>query len=154
MTSAFQQHLIDRTARRCHRHYISFFLHTSFEQERSVSRYHLVNRFCQLLAGHYPACRNIICRSNLHIIRIHHRSKRITTIEEHRLPLTNIAQEVIVQQNHLHRSLLFHDGTQFLQVHLQAAVSHEYAYRAVRTSKSGTDSCRKAEAHSTPGHRK
>ena len=63
--------------------------------------------------------------------------------------MTNIAQEVIVQQNHLHRSLLFHDGTQFLQVHLQAAVSHEYAYRAVRTSKSGTDSCRKAEAHST-----
>ena len=57
--------------------------------------------------------------------------------------MTNITEEVIVQQNHLDGRFLFHYRTQLLQVHLQTAVTHKDANRAVGATESSADSGRR-----------
>ena len=65
------------------------------------------------------------------------------------MPLAYITQEVIIQQDHLNGSLLFHNGSHLLNVHLQTTITHKYTYSAVGTSESCTDCCGKSEAHCT-----
>ncbi len=76
----------------------------------------------------------------------------VTAAEHQVLPLAHIAQIVVVQQNHLYRCLLLHDGAEFLDVHLETAVAEETADGAVGSSEGGTDGCRKAEAHGSENH--
>ena len=54
---------------------------------------------------------------------------------------------MVVHHNHLHWALLFHDGAEFLDTHLEATVAHEAADRTLRSSKRGSDGCRHAVAH-------
>ena len=61
--------------------------------------------------------------------------------------MAHVAQIVVVHQDHFHRSLLFHDGAQFLDVHLETAVTHETAYRTLRSAEGGTNGSRHTIAH-------
>ncbi|MCO5803178.1 hypothetical protein CS033_03373 [Phocaeicola vulgatus] len=67
--------------------------------------------------------------------------------EKHSLPLTNITQIVIVQQNNLYRRFLLHDSSQFLNIHLQTAITHKYAYSTIRATESSAYSSGKTESH-------
>ena len=69
--------------------------------------------------------------------------------EEHGLPLTDITQVIVVHQYHLYRCLLFHNGSQFLQVHLQATITHKHTNGTVRTTEGSTDGSRNTESHGT-----
>ena len=61
--------------------------------------------------------------------------------------MAHVAEIIVIQADNLYRSFLFHDRTQFLNVHLQSAVTHKYTYSAVGTAESSSDSCRKAKTH-------
>ena len=124
------------TPRRSHRQNIAFFHHASFEQERTIRCQHFSNSFLQFFTSENTLGRNIISRGHFHIIRIQHRGKRIATVEKHSLPLTYVSEIIIVQADNLHRSLLLHNRTQFLNIHLQSAISHKYAYGTFRCSES------------------
>ena len=67
--------------------------------------------------------------------------------EEELLPLAHVAEVVVVEQHNLHGRLLFHDGAQLLDGHLQSAVAEEEADRAVGRAEGGADGCRQAVAH-------
>ena len=75
--------------------------------------------------------------------------KGATAFKHQVLPLTYIAKIIVVQENHLHRCLLLHNCTQFLDIHLETAITEETADGSVWSTKGSTDSCRKTEAHGT-----
>ena len=63
------------------------------------------------------------------------------------MPLAHVAQIVVVQENHLHGALLLHDGTQFLNGHLETAIAAEHAHGTFGRSEGGTYGGRYAKAH-------
>ena len=65
------------------------------------------------------------------------------------MPLAHIAQIVVVQENHLHGALLLHDGTQFLNGHLETTITAEHAHRTLGSAECGTYGGWYAKAHCT-----
>ena len=61
--------------------------------------------------------------------------------------MTYIAQIVVIEQNHFHRRFLLHNSSQLLQIHLQTAVAHKYAYRTVGNGKRRSYGSRKSKSH-------
>src|SRR3712207_4690936 len=149
-----QQHLVHRTSRRSHRHNISLLLHASFKQKRPICCQHFVHCRFQFFTCKHSSGRNAVSFRYLHIIRILHRGKRIPPVEKHSLPLAHISQKVIVHANNLHGSLLFHNRTQLLNIHLKSAVAHKRAHCPIGTSEGCPDGCGKTEAHRSQSARK
>ena len=102
-------------------------LAVALQQIRSVCAEHFLDGCIEVLAVDYGSARNVVACGNLLVIGIEHRCERVALVEEHILPLANVAEEVVVQENHLHWNAVLHDGSQLLNGHLEASVATEQA---------------------------
>ena len=67
--------------------------------------------------------------------------------------MAHIAEEVVIENYHLDSYTILHDGAEFLNGHLEAAVATEQADLAVGSGDLGAYGGREAEAHSSEAAR-
>ena len=80
-------------------------------------------------------------------MRIEHSGERLALVEEHILPLAHISEVIIVHEDYLHRTLVFHYRTKFLDIHLESTITCKHAHCAVGGSEGGSHCCRQSESH-------
>ena len=134
-------------ARGAHRHHIALLLNSHLKQIGAFGVHHCADGGGKVFAVDNCLTRNAIGFGNLHKIGVRHWGERIAAVEEHCLPLANIAQIVVVEQDKFYGNLILHYGAKFLNGHLQAAVAKEHAHIAVGGAESRSNASRRAEAH-------
>ena len=81
----------------------------------------------QFLTGINHLTVNAICPGNQSVVRIHHPGCGITAVKEHLLPLSHIAEPVVVEYDNFDSDIFLHHHSQFLDGHLNTSVSTEKA---------------------------
>lgn len=94
-----EHHIVDIVAWAAHRQNVVFLEYGCLQQEGSISVEHLLYGVVEVLATGHGACRDIVSLGNLFVVGVHHRSEGVAIVEEQVLPLSHIAQVVVVEQN-------------------------------------------------------
>ena len=71
----------------------------------------------------------------------------VAVLVEELLPLAHHAETLVVNNGHFHRDVMDGDNSQFLSVHLEAAVAVDGDNRPLRMGHLRPDGRRKAKAH-------
>ena len=143
-----QYHFVNGFAWCCHWLNVCVRFDDGFQQERAVCIEHFLDGILQFLSLGHETVRYVVRIRHFSKVGICHWSVRTSVTEEHVLPLAYVAKEVVVEQNHLYRDVVLHDGAELLDDHLQSAVAHEAAHRSVRCSVCSSHGGRDAVAHS------
>src|SRR5579863_3670207 len=86
---------------------------------------------------------------HFHKIRALNIDERISSVVEKFLPLAHHTKELIVQYDYFHINPCLHDGTQFLNGHLESSIASNGNYRSFRCSVFCTDGSRQCKSHGT-----